>query len=197
MFLISSSYLASKKEKAYDSIAFEIYDRNTLDRLDNVTEEDESPSSSDDNKENNSKPNNGGTSKPGRNSYIGTLEIPKIKVKKGFVNPSSKYNDINYNVTIIETSVYPDVEKGAFILAAHSGSGPLAYFKDLYKLDVGDKAYVSYKGVKYTYKIVKIYKQKKQGYVTIYRDPDKTTLVLITCTKGDKKSQTIYIAERI
>lgn len=202
MFLISSSYLASKKEKAYDSIAFEIYDRNTLDRLDNVTEEDDPPSSSDDDKENNSKPGNGGTSKPGsnssgKNSYIGTLEIPKIKVKKGFVNPSSKYNDINYNVTIIETSVYPDVEKGAFILAAHSGSGPLAYFKDLYKLDVGDKAYVSYKGVKYTYKIVKIYKQKKQGYVTIYRDPDKTTLVLITCTKGDKKSQTIYIAERI
>ena len=71
------------------------------------------------------------------------------------------------------------------------------YFKDLYKLDVGDKAYVSYKGVKYTYKIVKIYKQKKQGYVTIYRDPDKTTLALITCTKGDKKSQTVYIAERI
>ena len=172
MFLISSSYLASKKEKAYDSIAFEIYDRNTLDRLDNVTEEDDSPSSSDDNKGNNSKPSNGGTSKPsnnssGRNSYIGTLEIPKIKVKKGFVDPSSKYNDINYNVT------------------------------DLYKLDVGDKAYVSYKGVKYTYKIVKIYKQKKQGYVTIYRDPDKTTLALITCTKGNKKSQTVYIAERI
>lgn len=201
MFLISSSYLASKKDKAYDSIAFEIYDRNTLGKLDNVTEEDESPSSSDDNKENNS--NSGGTSKPsnnnssGRNSYIGTLEIPKIKVKKGFVDPSSKYNDIDYNVTIIETSVFPDVEKGAFILAAHSGSGPLAYFKDLYKLNVGDKAYVSYKGIKYTYKIVKIYKQKKQGYVTIYRDPDKTTLALITCTKGDKKSQTVYIAERI
>ena len=52
-------------------------------------------------------------------------------------------------------------------------------------------------GVKYTYKIVKIYKQKKQGYVTIYRDPDKTTLALITCTKGDKKSQPVYIAERI
>ena len=79
MFLISSSYLASKKEKAYDSIAFEIYDRNTLDRLDNVTEEDDPPSSSDDDKENNSKPGNGGTSKPGsnssgKNSYIGTKD---------------------------------------------------------------------------------------------------------------------------
>ena len=200
MFLISSSYLASKKDKAYDSIAFEIYDRNTLNKLDIVTEEDDSPSSSDDNKENNNSSdskNSSSNTSSGKNSYIGTLEIPKIKVKKGFVDPSSKYNDINYNVTIIETSVFPDVEKGAFILAAHSGSGPLAYFKDLYKLGVGDKAYVSYKGVKYTYKIVKIYKQKKQGYVTIYRDPDKTTLALITCTKGDKKSQTVYIAERI
>ncbi len=210
---MSSSYLASKKEKAYDDIAFEIYDSNMLGRLDNVTEEDDGSSSSDNSSSSGDKeePNNGngnanangngggsnGNSTYGKNAYIGTLEIPKINVKKGFVDPSSKYNDISYNVTIIETSVFPDVENGAFILAAHSGSGPLAYFKDLYKLKVGDKAYISYKGVKYTYKIVKIYKQKKQGYVTIYRDVNKTTLALITCTKGDKKSQTVYIAERI
>lgn len=202
---MSSSYLASKKEKAYDNIAFEIYDSNMLGRLDNVTEEDGESSSSDNSSSivDNEKPNTGntggssGSSSSGKSAYIGTLEIPKINVKKGFVDPSSKYNDINYNVTIIETSVFPDVENGAFILAAHSGSGPLAYFKDLYKLKVGDKAYVSYKGVKYTYKIVKIYNQKKQGYVTIYRDINKTTLALITCTKGDKKSQTVYIAERI
>lgn len=208
---MSSSYLASKKEKAYDDIAFEIYDSNMLGRLDNVTEEDDGSSSSDNSSSSGDKeePNNGngnangnggssnGNSTSGKNAYIGTLEIPKINVKKGFVDPSSKYNDISYNVTIIETSVFPDVENGAFILAAHSGSGPLAYFKDLYKLKVGDKAYISYKGVKYTYKIVKIYKQKKQGYVTIYRDVNKTTLALITCTKGDKKSQTVYIAERI
>ena len=65
----------------------------------------------------------------------------------------------------------------------------------MYKLKTGDKAYVYYKDVKYTYKIVKIYKQPKNGTVALYRDYNKTTLTLITCTKNDKKSQTVYIAE--
>ena len=64
------------------------------------------------------------------------------------------------------------------------------------KID-GDKATVTYKSKKYTYKIVKIYTQKKQGYVTIYRDVNKTTLTLITCTKNDNAKQTVYILERI
>ena len=37
----------------------------------------------------------------------------------------------------------------------------------------------------------------KDGDVAIKRDKSKTTLTLITCTKGDKTTQTIYICERI
>ena len=58
-----------------------------------------------------------------------------------------------------------------------------------------DEAYVYYKNIKYTYKIVKIYKQPKNGTIAIYRDYNKTTLTLVTCTKNDKKTQTVYIAE--
>ena len=92
---------------------------------------------------------------------------------------------------------YPDVKNGNFILVSHSGTGPQSYFKNLYKLGIGDKAVITYKGKKYEYKIVKIYTQKKQGYVTIYRDVNKTTLTLITCTKNNKTLQTIYIAELV
>ena len=125
------------------------------------------------------------------------LEIKKINLKKGFVNPSSKYNNIKYNITIINGSTFPDVEKGNFIIAAHSGTGSIAFFKNLYKLKIGDEAVVTYKSKKYNYKIVKIYKQPKKGYITVYRDVKKTTLTLITCTKNDSKSQTIYIAELV
>ena len=54
---------------------------------------------------------------------------------------------------------------------------------------------VTYKNKKYNYKIVNIYKQPKTGVLAIYRNYDKTTLTLITCTNNDSKSQTVYIAE--
>ena len=105
------------------------------------------------------------------------------------------YNDIEYIVTIIDGFDYPNLDKGNFSLAAHSGSGPKALFKDLYKLSVGDMVKISYNGKLYTYKVTNIYTQKKQGYLTIFRNPEKTTLSLITCTKNNKTLQTVYIAE--
>ncbi len=127
--------------------------------------------------------------------YIGYLEIPKIKFKRGFVDINSKDNDVSKNITIISGSKYPNVEKGNFIIAGHSGTGVQSYFKNLYKLNNNDEVYVYYKNIKYTYKIVKIYKQPKDGTIAIYRDYNKTTLTLVTCTKNDKKTQTVYIAE--
>jgi sortase (surface protein transpeptidase) len=67
----------------------------------------------------------------------------------------------------------------------------------LYKLKLDDIAEVSYKGKKYTYKIVNIYTQPKVGNIAIYRDSTKTTLTLITCTNNDSTTQTIYIAELV
>lgn len=127
--------------------------------------------------------------------YIGYLEIPKINFKKGFVDINSQDNVVSKNITIISGSKYPNIDKGNFIIAGHSGTGIHSYFKNLYKLSLNDKAYVYYKNVKYTYKIVNIYKQPKDGTVAIYRDYTKTTLTLVTCTKDDKTSQTIYVAE--
>ncbi len=198
IFLVSSSYLSAKKDKVYDNVAFEIYDAEVLNNLENITGEDVSSSSPNDvNDDVNDNKGSTSTTNSQKNSYIGTVEIPKINLKKGFVDPSSKYNDIEYNVTILEGSEFPDVENGNFILAAHSGTGVKAYFKDLYKLSNGDQVKVSYKGETYTYKIVKIYTQKKQGYLTIYRNSNKTTLTLITCTKDNKKLQTVYVAEKV
>lgn len=129
------------------------------------------------------------------NNYIGYLTIPKINLKKGFLDMRSELNNVEQNVTVIEGSSYPDKDKGNLILAAHSGSGWKAFFNDLYKLSTGDVATVSYKGKVYTYKIVNIYKQEKIGKVAIYRNYNKTTLTLITCTNFDKATQTIYVAE--
>ena len=130
-------------------------------------------------------------------SYIGELSIPKIKLKRGFVSKSSKYNNIQYNIAIAKEASYPDKERGNFILMAHSGNAYISFFDKLYRLEIGDEATVSYKAKKYKYKLTKVYNQPKTGQVAIYRDPTKKTLTLITCTHNDDYNQTIYIFEEI
>lgn len=129
--------------------------------------------------------------------YIGYLEISKINLKLGFVSKKSYYNNVNRNIELLSASDYPDVDKGNTIIAGHSGSGYIAFFKNLYKLSRGDTAKIYYKQKIYTYEISNIYNVPKVGYVSVNRDINKTTLTLITCTKNSKTEQTIYILDLV
>lgn len=129
-------------------------------------------------------------------TYIGQLSIPKIRFKRGFVKKESKYNNIEYNITIAKEADYPDVKNGNFILMAHSGDAPISFFEPLYKLELGDTATVSYNAKAYYYKLVKTYQVEKTGKIAIYRDYDKKTLTLITCTHDDLTKQSVYIFEQ-
>lgn len=130
-------------------------------------------------------------------NYIGYLDIPKINLKRGFVSLNSKYNSISYNVMLIKESSMPDVKNGNLILAAHRGNSSVSFFDKLYKLNLGDEANVTYNDKVYTYKLVNTYLEAKDGTIAIYRDENKTTLTLITCTRGDKKTQTVFIFELV
>lgn len=130
-------------------------------------------------------------------SYLGILEIPKIGLKRGFYGVDSKYNNIKYNVTMVEGTDLPDVPQGNLILMAHSGDSYISFFAYLYKLEVGDDCYVTYNGNGYHYQIVDIYEVEKNGFVSIKRNKYKNTLTMITCTKDNDYSQTVYIAELI
>ena len=123
--------------------------------------------------------------------------MSESNLTKGFLDNRSSENDVEKNILVVEGSNYPDVDKGNFILAGHSGTGWKAFFNDLYKLSAGDTAKITYKDKTYTYQITNIYKQPKTGKLAIYRNYDKTTLTLITCTNNDSTTQTIYIAELI
>ncbi len=137
------------------------------------------------------------TEKKKTKEYIGYLEISKINLKTGFVSKNSYYNNVNRNMEMLSASDYPDKENGNTIFAAHSGSGYISFFKNLYKLERGDTAKIYYKQKVYTYKISNIYNVPKVGYVSINRDINKTTLTLITCTKNSKTEQTVYILDLI
>lgn len=132
-----------------------------------------------------------------KKSYIGYLIIPKINLNYGLVSKNSFYNNVNRNIQIIKVSDYPDVINGNLILAAHSGSSDLSYFKNLYKLDLEDQITIAYKNYNYVYQIVNIYQETKDGGITIKRNTDINTLTLVTCTKGSNTKQTVFIAELI
>lgn len=128
-------------------------------------------------------------------NYIGVLEIPKINIKRGFLNIKDKGNNVNKNLQVIKGSDMPNVKNGNLIIAAHSGNSYISYFKNLHKLSNDDVAYVFFNNIKYTYKVAGKYDAEKNGKVTIHRDNKKNTLTLITCSQTDKTKQIVYILE--
>lgn len=123
--------------------------------------------------------------------YFAILEIPKIAVKKELYKTNDERNDVNHNVYVHPLSKFPNNNHGNFILAAHSGNGKNAYFKDLYKLEINDEVKIYYQNKVYTYQIEEIEYQRKTGELYI----KESNLILITCTKNNKKTQTIYYAK--
>lgn len=126
-------------------------------------------------------------------NYVAVLEIPKINLKRGLVEPTSKYNNVNYNIQVIESSTMPDQVNGNLILAGHNGASYISFFKNLYKLNINDKVYIYYNGIKYEYVLNRIYETPKDGNIEIYREQNKTTITLITCKKNSKDKQMVYI----
>lgn len=180
--LFSYNYVLGKRDLAFEKINMQINDNKEVEIKDDEDVSNEDLSKADNKPVTSSKYN-----------YIGTLEIPKINLTKGFVDMNSKYNNVNYNLQIIKPSNYPDVEKGNMIIASHSGTSKISYFKNLYKLAVGDEVVVYYRGITYRYAIDNIYEEPKTGYLNIYRDIEQTTLTLITCTRNNDATQTVYI----
>ena len=129
--------------------------------------------------------------------YLGIIDIPKIELYKGFYSKTSNLNNVKFNLYVLPSSNYPDVENGNLIIAGHSGNYNNSYFANLYKLEKEDTITIHYNNNKYIYQITNIYTEEKTGKVRIFRNKNKTTLTLITCSKDDDYHQTIYIAELI
>jgi len=131
-----------------------------------------------------------------KDSYIAILEIPKIKIKRGLFAIHNKNNTVDKTIQIITPSDMPDIENGNLTLAAHSGTGRIAFFKNLNKLQIGDEIILYFNQTKYTYKVRNIYEEKKDGDIEIRKNPNTTTLTLTTCKPKEKDKQLILISEQ-
>ncbi len=131
-----------------------------------------------------------------KEEYLGVIEIPKINLKEGFYSINSDKNNVNKNVTILPESIFPDNNNSIIYLAAHSGSGPLAYFKNIYQLVVGDMIKLNYLGKEYQYTITKVYETRKIGRITINRNLNENYLILTTCS-NNKDMQIVIISKMV
>lgn len=130
-------------------------------------------------------------------NYIGVLEIPKINFKRGFLKINDRNNNVNKNIQVLENSAMPNVDNGLLVIAGHSGSGRVAFFKNLYKLKVKDEVFIYYENIKYVYEILTIYDESKDGTIAIDKKSDETILVLTTCSQTDDKKQLVIIAKQV
>ena len=128
--------------------------------------------------------------KKNNNEKIGELIINKINLKQDLYKIESKKNNIEENVTVMKESNYPNISNGILILAAHSGTGKIAYFEELDNLELKDNITIIYKNKKYIYQITKIWEQKKNGYIKIKKE-NKKQLILTTCSPKKKNTQLI------
>ena len=182
-FFLFSNFISDKRLQAYDYMNEQIYERET--KIYDVNTQEITTTNEEVEKAQN----------VNIESYIGYLEIPKINFKRGFYEINSTLNNVDSNIEIIKGSDLPTIPSGNLIIAGHSGTGWNSFFKKLYKLEIGDTATVTFGGLNYNYRITNIYKEKNTGTVGIKRNYEMTTLTLITCTKDDSSTQTIYIAE--
>ncbi len=125
--------------------------------------------------------------------YLGVIVIPKIDLKAGFYDKDSKYNSVEYGIQCIANSKMPN-ENGNLILASHSGSSAISYFKNIHFLKKNDFIYIYYKGVRYIYTVQFIYEEEKNGSITLPLVQNQSILTLTTCQQ-DK--QLILICEQM
>ncbi len=132
---------------------------------------------------------------PKENNYLGILEIPKINLKRGFYSYDSKENTVDKNIELLTSDCHPK-DNCPFLLASHSGTSSIAFFKNLDQLKINDNATLYYEKETYQYELKEILHQEKNGTIKL-KKPSTQELVLTTCNKNNQKLQDIYRFEII
>lgn len=127
---------------------------------------------------------------------VGKIKIPKIHLEKPLYDITSEKNNIEENVTILKGSTSPEEKTGILFIAAHSGTGEVAFFEELDELKIDDTITIEYKKKSYTYQVENIYEQPKNGYIT-GRIEEKPQLVLTTCCPNKENCQLIIHSTKI
>lgn len=84
----------------------------------------------------------------------------------------------------------PEEDNSIIFLAAHSGTGPKAYFDDLDQLEINDPIELIYQNKTLLYYVTDIWEEDKNGYIHINKT-NNNQLILTTCSPTNSKKQLI------
>ena len=90
----------------------------------------------------------------------------------------------------------PENNNSIIYLAAHSGEGHLAYFKNINKLTNNDMIYLNINSKPYYYIITDIYEMPRNGEITVDRNINEKYLVLTTCS-NNKNMQLVIVSKML
>ena len=124
------------------------------------------------------------------NQQIGYLKIDKINLKQPIYPITNNKNNIEENVTILKESIMPTEKNSIVFLAAHSGTGTIAFFDSLNKLEIKDIIELKYKNKTYLYEVINIWEENKTGYIHVNKK-QKNQLILTTCSPTNNKKQLV------
>ena len=125
-----------------------------------------------------------------KEQQIGNLIIKKIDLNEPLFKITSKENTIEKHVTILKESIFPSSKDSIIFIAAHSGTGKIAYFEKLDELKKDDRIILKLNNENYTYFVKDIWEEKKNGYINVNKEA-VNQLILTTCSPKRKNYQLI------
>ena len=125
-----------------------------------------------------------------QNNVIGNIKINKINIDENLYKIESEENNVDKHVTILKESIFPNKNNSIVFIAAHSGTGKVAYFKDLDKLEKNDIINLEMNNKQYIYIVKDIWEEPKNGYINVNKE-NKKQLILTTCSPTNSKKQLI------
>ena len=90
-------------------------------------------------------------------NIIGSLKIKKLNINEKLYNINSEENNVDKHVTILKESILPENDNSIIFIAAHSGTGEIAYFKNLNLLEENDIINLELNNKKYIYSVKSIW----------------------------------------
>ena len=127
------------------------------------------------------------------------------QIREAIAQQADSYNEkVCKNILIINkiglkkcmngSSVDQDVvvlyDGNTIVIAGHSGTGKTAYFKNLYKLEMGDSVILYHNGKRNEYIVSHVSDKEKEEKLAFSDVSDQ--LILITCSYQDKTKQLVY-----
>ena len=125
-----------------------------------------------------------------KDDSIGSISINKLNIKESLYSKDNPKNTIEQHISILNESTPPTEDNSILILAAHSGTAGVSFFKDLNQLEINDEIKITYLNKNYYYKVKDIWKEKKNGYIHINKEYEKQ-LILTTCDPVERDYQII------